>query len=268
MRTELVGIVNVTPDSFSDGGESFLPEAALMRIQACFDEGASVVDVGAQSTRPGAQMLTAQEEWQRLAEILPDAVRVARECGGCLSVDTFYPEVAHRALAAGVTWINDVMGLESQSMIEAVRESDCKLVVMHSLGIPPNPAFMLEADVDPVQFLLRYFHERKEKLLAEGIREERLIFDPGIGFGKSPTQSLTLLLRARELDALDTPLLWGHSRKSFLKLFSAVQPQERDDLTLAFSSLLAASGAHYLRVHNVLRHAALLAAMDANLPHH
>lgn len=257
--TELVAIVNVTPDSFSDGGESATPEAAIAHIRRAFAEGAAVVDVGAQSTRPGAAMLSAEEEWSRLAPLLSAAVAVAREYGGKLSVDTFRPPVAERALAAGADWINDVGGFENPEMVAAVRRSRCSLVVMHALGIPADPSAVLDAGIDPVKTVFRDLQARVEHLEKAGIARERLILDPGIGFGKTPMQSLELILRAGELrHPLDAPLLYGHSRKSFLTLFTAAPPPERDDLTLAFSAVLIAQNVRYLRVHHIPRHAALL----------
>ncbi len=267
MRTELVGIVNVTPDSFSDGGDAFLPEEAIARVAQCFLEGAAVVDIGAQSTRPGAEFISAPQEWQRLEEVLPEAVRLARGCGGTVSVDTFHPEVAQKALALGVDWINDVTGLENPAMVEVVRASACRLVLMHSLGVPPQRDFTLDAGQDPLHVLNDYFLRRIEALQAAGIEKSRLLLDPGIGFGTTPAQALAVLVRAGELHIHGVDLLVGHSRKSFLGLFTQAPSTQRDDLTLAFSAMLASGGVRYLRVHNVLRHATLLAAMDANLPH-
>lgn len=266
MKAELVGIVNVTPDSFSDGGAALVPEDALARARQCFESGARVVDIGAQSTRPGAEFLSARSEWGRLEEVLPEAIKIARACGGKISLDTFHPEIAARALALGVDWINDVMGFEHPAMIEAVKTSDCSLVLMHSLGVPPNTAFTIPQEDDSVAYVMEYFKRRADALDSAGIAADRLIFDPGIGFGKTPVQSLALLLRAQEMNTLGSVLI-GHSRKSFLKLFTAAPAEARDELTLAFSSMLAAQQVRYLRVHNVLRHAALLAAMDAKLPH-
>lgn len=267
MYAELVAIINVTPDSFSDGGAALRPEHALTQVRRSFAEGAAVVDIGAQSTRPGARWISASEEWNRLAPVLDEAVAIARQCHGRISVDTFHPEVAAKALEAGVDWINDVTGFENPEMVAVVRGSACSLVVMHALGVPPNPALTLDSRADVVSLLLHYFQNRLHSLLEAGIEQRRLIFDPGIGFGKSPMQSLSVLLRMHELTRPNIPLLVGHSRKSFLKLFSAAEPEDRDDLTLAFSSLLATQSVRYLRVHNVLRHASLLSAMDANMPH-
>ncbi len=266
--SKLVAIVNVTPDSFSDGGKADAPDTAIAKVDQAFKAGAAVVDIGAQSTRPGALWLSADEEWERLTHVLPEAVALANACGGVVSVDTFHPHVAERALNAGVHWINDVTGFANAAMVDVVASSDCPLVIMHSLGVPPNPALTLQEKEDPVAALAAYFLERLDALEEMGIARERFILDPGIGFGKTPTQSLTLLLRIQELCGIGRPLLVGHSRKSFLTLFTALPAPERDDLTLAFSSVLAAAGVDYLRVHEVQRHAALLSAMDANLPHH
>lgn len=267
MQTEVVGIVNVTPDSFSDGGDAFAPEVALEKVRQCFADGAAVADIGAQSTRPGAASLSAAEEWERLREMLPEAVKLAKSKEKKISVDTFHPEVAEKALAEGVDWINDVAGFENPTMRDVVRGSNGSLVLMHSLGVPPSADVTLAVDSDPVAQLAEYFRARLEVMEKAGISPERLILDPGIGFGKTPLQSLALCLRARELTALGVPLLYGHSRKSFLSLFTSVPPEERDDLTLAVSSFLASAGVRFVRVHNVSRHVALFAKNGANLSH-
>lgn len=267
MNTELVGIVNVTPDSFSDGHAFLAPDDALARVQSCFEEGASVVDIGAQSTRPGATLLSAKEEWARLAPVLPEAVKIAQAQQGVVSVDTFHPEVAARALEAGAGWINDVTGFEHPDMVAAVQESSCRLVVMHSLGVPVSPALTLAKEADCGALLAEYFMQRIEALEDAGIPRERLILDPGLGFGKTAYQSLAIALHPAPLQALGLPVLIGHSRKSFLTLFANLPAPERDDLTLALSAHLAVQRIAYLRVHAVGRHAALLDGMDANMPH-
>jgi dihydropteroate synthase len=267
VKTQLVAICNVTPDSFSDGGAAFAAEAARERAREAFAAGAGVVDIGGQSTRPGAEFLGEEEEWSRIAAVLPQAVEEARRIGGKISVDTFYPLVAERALALGVDWINDVTGFRNPDMVAAVREFSCDLVLMHALDVPPVRGVTLDEGADAVAAAREFFRARLDVLETQGISSARVILDPGVGFGKTPLQSLYLLLRARELRLPGTRLLVGHSRKSFLSLFTDAPPERRDDLTLAFSTVLAAQGVEYLRVHEVPRHAALLAALSANMPH-
>ncbi len=266
--TEVVAIVNITPDSFSDGNAAFHPDAALARISGCIEEGASVIDIGAQSTRPHAAHLCVQQEWERLSPVLGDAIFIAKERGVRISLDTFHPEVAARAVALGVDWINDVSGFRNPAMIEAIKDFGCKLVVMHALSVPPTPGETLPSDCDVIAQMKAFFNTRMDELERAGIARTRLILDPGVGFGKNPMQSLEIMLRASELHALGVPLLLGHSRKSFLSLFTRAPARERDDLTLAFSASLAAQHIQYVRVHDTARHVALLAQMDAILPHY
>lgn len=253
--TQLVGILNLTPDSFSDGG---LITDAIARIDVMLQAGADVIDIGAESTRPAATPLSAEEEWQRLAPVLQQAVNAVHAAGKCVSLDSYHPETARKALSMGVDWINDVGGLHDTAMLAAVRGSECKLVLMHSLGVPANPAQHLPDECEPVSYLVDWFTRRIEELAEAGIAPGRLVIDPGIGFGKTARQSLQLVLEAERFIALGLPVLVGHSRKSFLSLFADVPAAQRDPLTLAFSAMLIQRGADYLRVHDVAAHKALL----------
>jgi dihydropteroate synthase len=258
MVTKLVGIVNLTPDSFSDGGNCADVAAMIVLAGAMAAAGAEVIDVGAESTRPGAVPLDPEEEWQRLLPFMEQVLPGLK--GRCrISIDTRHAETARRALERGADWINDVGGFADAAMVEAVAPSGCALVVMHSLSIPADPKVTLPDDADPVAALLAFGYERVAALEAAGINRSRLIFDPGIGFGKTAAQSLEILRRAAELRVLGVPLLVGHSRKSFLKAFADGPPPMRDAATLAFSAYLMDRGVGYLRVHDVSGHAALRA---------
>lgn len=252
-NTKIVAIINVTPDSFSDGGENYAPEKALGAIKQAIADGAYVVDIGAESTRPGAEPLTANEEWKRLGPVL-------RQCSALdavISVDTYHPENARRALALGADWINDVSGFTNPAMVEAVKDSGCKLVVMHSLTVPADKAVTLSESCDPVTTIITWAEQHFATLEKSGIERERLIFDPGIGFAKTAAQSKEILERASEFKALGVPLFIGHSRKSFLHMQADTNDQ-RDGATLALSRKLAASGVDYLRVHNIRLHTDML----------
>lgn len=263
-RTKIVGISNITPDSFSDGGLSHDPTAALSHIQTMLEEGADIIDIGAESTRPGATPLTPTEEWERLAH-LPQMIDCVHTAGKLVSLDTRHPQTAKKAISQGVDWVNDVSGLESDAMVEVVREADCKLVMMHALGIPANPDVTLPLGCDPLDEIHRWVIVKLAKLHKKGISKDRIILDPGIGFGKTPQQSLEILLRVEEFNQHRLPLLIGHSRKSFLKLFAETSAKDRDEATLGFSAFLMKAGVDYLRVHNVSRHVTLRNFLPADV---
>lgn len=240
----LLGIANITPDSFSDGGVNFNPEIALANIQALPGQGADIVDIGAESTRPGAKPLSQAEEWARLEPVLGNLKGFPVP----ISVDTRYAQTAKKALALGAGWINDVSGFANADMVAAVRDSDSKLVVMHSLSVPADKNIILPVDADPVEQLLIWAEKRFSELEKSGIDRARLIFDPGIGFGKNAEQSHAIIKGISRFRELGVPLLVGHSRKSFLG------QENPEDATIKISQFLADSGVDYLRVHNVRRH--------------
>ncbi len=264
-KPELVGIINITPDSFSDGGENFSPQTALENILQLVDDGVDVIDIGAESTRPNATPISHEEEWKRLEPVL------SRLSGFPIpiSVDTRHAETARKALALGVGWINDVSGFSDPEMVAAVRDSDSKLVVMHSLTVPADKNVILPVDVDPVEYLISWARVRFEELEKAGIKRDRIIFDAGIGFGKNAQQSEAIIDGVARFKELGVPILIGHSRKSFIrdchsecneeslhnneKILRQAQ-DDIDDATIKISQFLAENGVDYLRVHNVKRH--------------
>lgn len=251
MSTALIGILNLTPDSFSDGGQAGDAKHAFAQFTQLLKDGAAIVDVGAESTRPGATSLTAEEEWARLLPFFEEVKRSDAKLFSRMSVDTRHGATASKALVLGVRWINDVTGFQNAEMIEAVKGSNCDIAVMHSLSVPADPKVTLPRDADPVQVVLEWAAERAHALEQAGISKSRIILDPGIGFGKSAMQSAALIERITELKALGLRLLVGHSRKSFLTLYTDVPPAERDGITARISAELASKGVDYLRVHNV-----------------
>lgn len=248
--TRMVAIINLTPDSFSDGGAFLSDDHVFARMEACLDMGAQVLDVGAESTRPGATPLSYQEEWERLKSILPEAKKHFPDT--ILSVDTRHSETAKRALDAGADWINDVSGGADEAMWPLIAQSRCRYVVMHSLSVPANPAITLPAEEDPVQAITRWHQAMRQKLMDAGIAEQQVIFDPGVGFGKTRAQSWQLLQNMPSLLRLGGEWLVGHSRKSFLAEEGKVMNmRERDLATHPVSAMLAKAGVHYIRVHDV-----------------
>lgn len=251
--TRLVGILNLTPDSFSDGGDYPTPAAQMAAIERLLEEGADVIDIGAESTRPGATPLSAEEEWQRLFPLFklltPEIMQRT-----VLSLDTRHPENAARAIDQGFCWINDVSGFTNPAMVAAVKDSDVILVMMHSLTVPAKKEVTLPENIDVIETLIRFAEQQCDRLAAAGIARERIIFDPGLGFGKTAAQSWNIIDRIKELQALDLMLLVGHSRKSFLQK----DGQAREEATLAVSKRLIQAGVDYLRVHDVPAHRAFL----------
>lgn len=249
-------IFNLTPDSFSDGGALLAP-AALQQKRALHDAATvPLLDLGAESTRPGAALLTPEEEWARLAPALEamqtyDAGRIFRPY---LSIDTWRAATARRALAYGANIINDVSGLADPAMLPLLAETACDYILMHSLSIPADRATTIAPEQNPVNVILDWAKQKLDMLNDAGIDLGRVIFDPGIGFGKTALQSLTLLQNIAAFRALPVRLLVGHSRKSFMAHWSNRKPAERDWESIGVSLRMAVKGVDILRVHEAPAH--------------
>jgi dihydropteroate synthase len=243
-----MGVLNVTPDSFSDGGEWFAFDEALGHGRALVAEGAAIVDVGGESTRPRSEPVDADEERRRVVPV----IRALRDTGAQLSIDTSKVAVAEAALAAGASFVNDVTAFRGDPELAGlVADARCDCCLMHMLGEPrtmqDDPRY--EDVVDDVRSFLE---ARVEFAVREGVREERIAVDPGIGFGKTARHNLQLLARLDELVTLGLPVMVGTSRKSFLgRLTGREDPHERVAATVATSVLALERGASILRVHDV-----------------
>ncbi len=251
LGTELVGILNVTPDSFSDGGKFSNTNAALEQAKALIKSGAEIIDIGAESTRPGAAAISIEEEWSRLEPLL-HALRSESWQGAMqpfLSLDTRHPEIFRRALEYKIDWLNDVTGLHDPELANLAASSGVDVVIMHSLSIPPDKDKVLTGE-DPIADILRWGKKKILELAAQGIGRGRLILDPGIGFGKTAQQSWQILREISRLKDLGVRLLIGHSRKSFLSLCTDAAAAERDPETSIVSSFLDLNGVDYLRIHD------------------
>ena len=250
----LMGIVNVTPDSFSDGGRFVTPEAALAQARRLADEGADLLDIGAESTRPGHTPVPADEEWQRLAPVLPGIVAAF---DGAVSVDTSKAAVAERALAAGACIINDVWGLQRDPAIaDVAAAAGAAVVVMHNRETA-DPALDIVADMEA-------FFDRSLAIAARaGIAERHLILDPGIGFGKTKAQNFEALRAVPQLARRGWPVLIGVSRKSLWGALLGADIADRLVPTLAANLATATTGARMFRVHDVAEHRAAFAVLDA-----
>lgn len=245
----IMGIVNVTPDSFSDGGHFQTADAAATRALQLESEGAAIIDFGGESTRPGAAEVSAKDEQRR---VLPAIEKFAslRAPGTLVSVDTSKPEVAAAALAAGADIINDVNGFSNPAMRAVAAGSKCGLVLMHMLG---NPRTMQESPhyEHVVTEVMSYLKQQLTLCEHDGIAPERIVLDPGIGFGKSLEHNLELLRSLPEMRVCGRPLLIGVSRKSFIAaLIESDDIGEREWPTVALTSYLRQQGAEILRVHD------------------
>jgi dihydropteroate synthase len=253
-----MGVVNVTPDSFSDGGLYLDAGAAIAHGRRLAAEGADILDVGGESTRPGAEPVAEAEELRRVLPVL-DGLAGA---GPRLSIDTSKAAVAQAALQAGATIVNDVTALRSDPEMAALLAGhDCDVCLMHMLGEPRTMQRDPRYD-DVVDDVKAFLSARLEHAVAAGIAEERVWLDPGIGFGKTVTHNLELLRRLPELVALGRPIVVGTSRKSFLGRITGRGPHERVPGTIATNVLALAAGARVFRVHDVaeVRDALLVAA--------
>jgi 2-amino-4-hydroxy-6-hydroxymethyldihydropteridine diphosphokinase/dihydropteroate synthase len=261
-QSKLMGILNLTPDSFSDGGRLSGVSAIETTLDAWDAIGISAIDIGGESTRPGAKLIDEELEWTRL---LPVFSLIKKRYGNKrikpkISVDTRHALTAQRALDLGADIINDVSGLNDPNLLDVLKGSSCDIVLMHSLSVPPIKTEVLPEESDPVLAIKRIWEMKLRSLEENGINRDRILLDPGIGFGKTSLQSLVLLRRIKEFESLGSRILSGHSRKSFIQDFTAVPAKDRDAETLGISFELARRGVDYLRVHDpVLHHRAFLA---------
>jgi dihydropteroate synthase len=244
----IMGVVNVTPDSFSDGGRYYDADAALAQALSLVREGAGIVDVGGESTRPGSAPVSVDEELRR---VLPVVEALAMRVGVPVSVDTAKAEVARRALAAGAAIINDVTALRGDpAMAEVVAEAGCPVCLMHMRGEPKTMQDDPRYD-DVVAEVLRFLEERMAFALARGLREDQIMVDPGIGFGKTVEHNLALLRDLHRFAELGRPVVLGASRKRFLGAILGAEPGERGVGTVATTVIGVLAGAHIFRVHDV-----------------
>lgn len=246
-RPKVMGIVNVTPDSFSDGGRHGDASTALAHCEQLLAEGADILDIGGESSRPGAAPVPVEQE---LARVLP-VIQGALQFGVPLSVDTVKPEVMQRVLDLGADIVNDINALRLPGALEAVAaHPKCGVCLMHMHGDPATMQSRPAYD-DVVAEVSDFLHERAAALLQRGVKLERIVFDPGIGFGKSVAHNLELLRRQRELLALGRPLLLGWSRKSTLGTITGRPVGERLAASVAAALASVQLGARVVRVHDV-----------------
>jgi dihydropteroate synthase len=245
----LLGVVNVTPDSFSDGGHYAARDAAIAHAERLLDEGADVVDIGGESTRPGAPDVSVSEELRRVLPVVEGLL--ARRPAAEISVDTRKPEVARAAVAAGARWINDVGGATDPAMVEVMAEAGVGVILMHMRGTPQT----MQADTrydDLIGEVASFLEGRAAELVARGLPAGSVVLDPGLGFGKDPLANPTLIAALPTFRALGHPVLIGASRKAFIGRLTGVE-RAADRVFGSIGAALAAAeaGADWLRVHDV-----------------
>lgn len=255
---EVLGIVNITEDSFSDGGKNFAPEVAINNAYKMVDDGAEIIDLGAQSTRPGGiEIIGPEKEYARLAPVLDGIKNINSK----ISIDSYHPQLIRKVIANHkIDWINDVTGNLDDDILRDIAAAGIKILTMHSLSIPPSKENILPHTLSATSSIQIWSDKILEQMLRCGFDANDVIIDPGIGFGKSIYQNLELI---RELEVLKTngcKLLVGHSRKSFIGGFYDGKAHERDLETITISSKLAKSGADFIRIHNIRDHHRLLVA--------
>lgn len=262
-QTLIMGVLNVTPDSFSDGGEFFSTEKAVEQGKRMAAEGAQIIDVGGESTRPGSEGVTVDEE---LARVLPVIKELRESISAFISIDTSKTAVARAALDAGATIINDVTGGRSDpKMFPLAAERQAALIVMHMQGTPRTMQSAPRYD-DVVREVGNFFRQQYERVLECGGDAMAMAFDPGIGFGKTMEHNLALLANLERLRIHDRPLVVGVSRKSSLgKMIGSDAMEDRLAPTIAFTALLRERGANVLRVHDVKENVAALRVTEALL---
>nr|WP_184039686.1 dihydropteroate synthase [Chitinivorax tropicus] len=242
----IMGILNLTPDSFSDGGRYLEVDAAIAHAQAMLDEGADIIDVGGESTRPDAPFVSVDEEWRRLAPVLPRLISL----GIPVSIDTRKAQVMKRAIEIGVDMVNDVGALEDIGAIEAVAQSSVGICLMHKKGNPDN--MQHNPNYDNVLFEVSdYLNQRAEIAQQAGIESDRIVIDPGFGFGKTLDHNLDLLRNMQHLASLGYPVLVGLSRKSMLGALTGEAASGRIHASTAAALLAVQKGAAIVRVHDV-----------------
>ena len=258
-RTRVMGVLNVTPDSFSDGSAFVKKEDAVKRAFEIADQGADIIDIGGESTRPFSEPVSAREELERVLPVLED---VAPSLCVPISIDTMKPSIARKAVELGARIVNDVGGLRDPEMIDTVAELDVPVVLMHMRGIPKTMQVDVKYD-EVVGDIMLYMAERMGEAIERGVKEEKIMLDPGIGFGKELEHNLDIIRRLREFRSLGRPIVIGPSRKGFIGKVLNLPKEERLEGSLAAVAASVINGADIVRVHDVTETIRVCRMLDA-----
>ena len=246
-RPLVMGILNITPDSFSDGGQYLDFDQALKRAETMIEEGADIIDIGGESTRPGSDPVSVDEELKRITPVIK---ALKKDSNIVISVDTYKPRVMEQVIDMGVGMINDVFALQQPGAIDVIKKSNVGICLMHMQGTPKtmqlNPIYQ-----DVVNEVKLFLEERAISLIAEGVKTERIILDPGFGFGKTFEHNISLLQNLESFQALKFPLLVGLSRKSFIRKILNGDHDDHLSGSISAAILSIVKGAKIVRVHDV-----------------
>jgi dihydropteroate synthase len=259
-RTHVMGVINVTPDSFSDGGEFFEKERAVDQALHFAADGADLIDIGGESTRPYSKGISAEEEMNR---VIPVIEALKKELTLPISIDTLKSQVAREALRCGASMVNDISALRSDpGMASVVADADVPVILMHMKGTPADMQAHPTYD-DVAAEIIDFLRKAIDQAVSWGIRRERIIVDPGIGFGKTFDHNLEILRELGRFQCLDAPILVGSSRKAFIGRILDKKVHERDTGTMATVAAAVMNGAHIVRVHNVKQAVETVRVIDA-----
>ncbi len=259
-KSLIMGVLNVTPDSFSDGGRYYSREHAIKQALNMVAEGADIIDIGGESTRPYAEQVSLPQEMERVIPVIEELSRIIKIP---ISIDTYKAKVAEAAVKAGASIINDISALRfDPEMASVVKEAGVPVILMHMKGTPgnmqDNPVY-----IDLMEEIISFFNETVDHAVKKGIKKEMIILDPGIGFGKSYNHNLMIIRDFSKLADLGLPLLLGSSRKAFIGKIVDKTPEERDTGTMATVAAGILNGAHIVRVHNVRMAKETIKVIDA-----
>lgn len=251
-RPYIMGILNVTPDSFSDGGEYFSPEAATSKALSLIEDGADIIDIGGESTRPGATEVSPEEETNRVVPVIENIRKLNPKI--LISIDTRNFKTAKSAIEAGADIINDVSGLNNdKELLEFVAKENLPIIIMHSTKVPAISS-QIDSTHTLIDSIYKCLDEKIELLSSLGVSKNKIIIDPGIGFGKSINDNFEIIKRIDEFQSLKVPILMGISRKSFISSSFEVSKEELDTATLTYNSFLMTKNVNIIRVHDVKKH--------------
>lgn len=260
-KTYLMGILNVTPDSFSDGGQFNTVENAIAHAKQMIDDGADIIDIGGESTRPMATKVEVDEELNRVIPV----IKALREfnCNIVISIDTRNAETAKQAIEAGADIINDVSGFDwDENMLSVAVETQAPVVIMHSLSDPQTMQINPEYSEDIIGAIYKKLSDKIDIAIQAGVKLENIIVDPGIGFGKTLEHNYEIVRRVKEFTSLGFPLLVGVSRKSLISKIIDTPLEEREEANIALNSILAMNGANIIRIHDIKKHAGAFKVID------
>jgi dihydropteroate synthase len=261
--TKIVGILNITPDSFSDGGKFFSPQTTISHLKKMIEEGADIIDIGAESTRPNATPISAQEEWLRLEKILPQIIFEIKKYPKLKSsIDSYHFENIKKSYELGVDIVNDVSGLVDEKIINFVAQNNITTILMHNLAIHANPELVVNQNLDINKEIIKWAENKIATLGKKGVKKSQLIFDPGIGFAKDARQSIGILKNINSYRVLGLPIYVGHSKKRFLNNLDI--KGDAAEKTLTVSKYLIEREVDFIRVHDISAHKKLFLAPKNN----